>query len=345
MEVKSPEYVENNILVVDDDATILPAVAMILSRCNYQVVTVKDVLTTLQIKGDSFDLIVTDVHKPDMNGFELQQVITQVFELPVLSMSADNKEGTILKGLKGVPADDLKEQGLYTALQDKKGKRAVHGKSAMKLGKQRKDNSANFAVPTKSKIIWTVPLHNRFLEAIRNIGFDKAVPKNILDHMNVPGLTRENIGSHLQKYRIYLRRVTASCRNQVPDINLASRANQSAIASGTIGKHSQSHPENFGVQSRIPTSLIHSSTDNLTGSLQHLKNKGKEVDAELDPVRNFSVFHNVNATQGSQGNGDLSASFMNQGNAQPHQQNNEDEVSVNFDGGSNQDMEKEDHLQ
>lgn len=48
----------------------------------------------------------------------------------------------------------------------------------------------------------------------------------------------------------------------------------------------------------------------------------------LDPVRNFSVFHNVSATQGSQGIGDLSASSMNQGNDQPHQ-----------------DMEKEDYLQ
>ncbi|XP_055835139.1 two-component response regulator ARR10-like isoform X3 [Solanum dulcamara] len=349
MEVKSPEYVENKILLVDDDATCLPAVAIILSQCNYQVVTVKhpmDALSTLQIKGDSFDLVVTDVHKPDMNAFELQQVITQVFELPVLSMSADNKEGTILKGLKGVSVDDLRDQGMYTTLQEKKGKRAVPGKSAMKQGKQGKDNSVNFTLPTKSQIIWTESLHNKFLEAIRNIGFDKAAPKKILDHMKVPGLTKDNVSSHWQKYRMSLRRGTdASCRIQVPDINLTSRANQSTIASGTLGKYSQFHQENFRVQSRIPTSLIHSSTGYLTGSLQHLKNKGKEVDAVLDPVRNYSVFHNVNATQGSQGIDDLSASFMNQGNAQPHQRNNEDEVGVNFDDGFNQGMEKEDYLQ
>lgn len=43
-----------------------------------------DALSKLKIKGDSFDLVVTDVHKSDMNGFELQQVITQAFEIPVL---------------------------------------------------------------------------------------------------------------------------------------------------------------------------------------------------------------------------------------------------------------------
>lgn len=35
----------------------------------------------------------------------------------------------------------------------------------------------------------------------------EAVPKKILDIMNVDGLTRENVASHLQKYRLYLKRV------------------------------------------------------------------------------------------------------------------------------------------
>ncbi|MED6219942.1 hypothetical protein PIB30_040488 [Stylosanthes scabra] len=60
----------------------------------------------------------------------------------------------------------------------------------------------------KKKVTWTNGLHNRFLVAIRHIGLDKAVPKKILEIMNVPNLTRENIASHLQKYRIFLRKVT-----------------------------------------------------------------------------------------------------------------------------------------
>ena len=35
----------------------------------------------------------------------------------------------------------------------------------------------------------------------------EAVPKRILDLLDVEGLTRENVASHLQKYRLYLKRV------------------------------------------------------------------------------------------------------------------------------------------
>ncbi len=34
-----------------------------------------------------------------------------------------------------------------------------------------------------------------------------AVPKTILQLMNVDGMTRENVASHLQKYRLYLKKL------------------------------------------------------------------------------------------------------------------------------------------
>lgn len=40
-----------------------------------------------------------------------------------------------------------------------------------------------------------------------NLGIKNAVPKTIMQMMNVEGLTRENVASHLQKYRLYLKRM------------------------------------------------------------------------------------------------------------------------------------------
>ena len=39
------------------------------------------------------------------------------------------------------------------------------------------------------------------------------MPKRILDMMNVQGLTRENVASHLQKYRLYLKRLQGGPNN------------------------------------------------------------------------------------------------------------------------------------
>lgn len=67
-------------------------------------------------------------------------------------------------------------------------------------------------------------MHQQFVNAVNQLGIDststlharvyihggsysEAVPKRILDLMDVEGLTRENVASHLQKYRLYLKRV------------------------------------------------------------------------------------------------------------------------------------------
>lgn len=52
----------------------------------------------------------------------------------------------------------------------------------------------------QNRVIWTKRLHSIFLEAIKHVGIN-AKPKLILQVMAVEGLTRENVASHLQKYR------------------------------------------------------------------------------------------------------------------------------------------------
>ncbi|KAK8714711.1 hypothetical protein V6N13_042060 [Hibiscus sabdariffa] len=82
----------------------------------------------------------------------------------------------------------------------------------------------------KTKVVWTSTLHNKFLDALRHIGLEKAVPKTILEHMNVRGLTRENVASHLQKYRIFLKRVAE--RDCFSSKNMFDRFLKSSFAAG-----------------------------------------------------------------------------------------------------------------
>eukprot|EP00252_Welwitschia_mirabilis_P021881 TRINITY_DN5734_c0_g2_i1.p1 TRINITY_DN5734_c0_g2~~TRINITY_DN5734_c0_g2_i1.p1 ORF type:complete len:309 (-),score=47.18 TRINITY_DN5734_c0_g2_i1:351-1277(-) len=59
----------------------------------------------------------------------------------------------------------------------------------------------------RPRLVWTPQLHKRFVDAVGQLGIKNAVPKTIMQLMNVDGLTRENVASHLQKYRLYLKRV------------------------------------------------------------------------------------------------------------------------------------------
>ncbi|CAH1431355.1 unnamed protein product [Lactuca virosa] len=54
---------------------------------------------------------------------------------------------------------------------------------------------------TKKRITWAGDLHKKFVEAINALGKQKAYPTAILKAMKVPGLTRNQVASHLQKYQ------------------------------------------------------------------------------------------------------------------------------------------------
>ncbi|KAM0944560.1 putative transcription factor MYB-HB-like family [Dioscorea sansibarensis] len=80
----------------------------------------------------------------------------------------------------------------------------------------RKSTSSSSSSPTKGsqgkrkvKVDWTPELHRRFVQAVEQLGVDKAVPSRILEIMGIDCLTRHNIASHLQKYRSHRKHLLA----------------------------------------------------------------------------------------------------------------------------------------
>nr|GMD44815.1 transcription factor PCL1-like [Ipomoea batatas] len=65
----------------------------------------------------------------------------------------------------------------------------------------------------RPRLVWTPQLHKRFVDAVAHLGIKNAVPKTIMQLMSVDGLTRENVASHLQKYRLYLKRMQGAGNN------------------------------------------------------------------------------------------------------------------------------------
>ncbi|XP_025886047.2 two-component response regulator ARR14-like [Solanum lycopersicum] len=216
------EFLEKiSILVVDDDTSSLLITSELLKKENFKVVTVKnanEALSTLQINENSFDLVIIEVRVPVMNGLQLQQQITNGFNIPVVLISDDKSECGIIQGfesgavflmVKPISQNDVHELWQYAIMQRKKKKN--RGKQGIVQENTNEEIVAENLItpPKKTRLVWTEYLHNKFLEAITILGLKRAHPKRILELMNIPELTRENVASHLQKYRLYLKKVTA----------------------------------------------------------------------------------------------------------------------------------------
>ncbi|KAM7273342.1 hypothetical protein ACFE04_028006 [Oxalis oulophora] len=326
-------FMNINILVVDDDSTSLAIVSAMLKIWKHQVVTSNtpmDALSTLRGQG-GIDLVVTDLHMPEMNGFELQEIIQLEFNVPVVIMSSDDKENVILESMargaalylpKPVKPNDLKNIWQY-ALKGKKlkltailgpigggsdvnqerggsitgGNEKLSSDEVLKSGssssinvemrgsKKRKpyerrikeidlefDDHTNIDIaPKKTKIVWTGSLHIKFVQAMNELGFKKAVPKRILEVMNVPGLTRENVASHLQKYRLYLKSSTNKLDSSKGMNGRALKSNfvvgRDSLLFGTPNRaqypiHATNLPPTFSfIQQRYPNIMNQNSTN------------------------------------------------------------------------------------
>ncbi|KAE8733951.1 hypothetical protein F3Y22_tig00000916pilonHSYRG00392 [Hibiscus syriacus] len=175
----------------------------------YQVTSVKNPLAALSVlraNPDNIDLVVTDLHMPEMNGIELQKQIKREFrKLPVIIMSSDDSERVMLDSLVGgavffivkpVSPDVSRMYGSMPLL-------------ARKVNPWLSRNRRRLFVIVGRKLC--IGNMRRLSSPVNNERDDgqraEAVPKKILEHMNVRGLTRENVASHLQKYRLFLKRI------------------------------------------------------------------------------------------------------------------------------------------
>lgn len=87
------------ILVVEDDELIQSSLKEALEIKGYQVIQATCVKQTWQYLDDSIDLMIMDIRLPDGNGITLCRQIREQFSMPLLFLTCQNDEDSIVEAL------------------------------------------------------------------------------------------------------------------------------------------------------------------------------------------------------------------------------------------------------
>lgn len=156
-----------------------------------------------------------------------------------MSPDVDDIKNSLIGGGNGVTVYFMKSLSVNemnnlwaTAMAREKNKRELSSGKSLHVEnaenkRARENDDQNGNVEKKPRVVWTKEMHQKFLEAVAQLGHDskiildllcynlcpiliifvslfrvsEAFPKKIVELMNVPGLTRENVASHLQVCR------------------------------------------------------------------------------------------------------------------------------------------------
>ncbi|GMH12478.1 hypothetical protein Nepgr_014319 [Nepenthes gracilis] len=98
------------VLAVDDDPICLRLLETLLRKCQYQVTTTSQAVMALKLlreNKDKFDLVISDVHMPDMDGFKLLELVGLEMDLPVIMLSAYGDTKLVMKAITHGACDYL----------------------------------------------------------------------------------------------------------------------------------------------------------------------------------------------------------------------------------------------
>lgn len=97
---------KSQVLVVDDDAHLLDALTIYLSKREWRVVAASNGEDALQVfVQNPADLVVLDIMMPGMDGWELCSRLRQITDVPIIMLTARGQDYDRKKGLR-LGADD-----------------------------------------------------------------------------------------------------------------------------------------------------------------------------------------------------------------------------------------------
>ncbi|KAH9767838.1 Two-component response regulator ARR18 [Citrus sinensis] len=224
------------VLAVDDDQTCLKILEKFLRECQYEVTVTNRAITALKMlreNRNNFDLVISDVYMPDMDGFKLLELVGLEMDLPVVMLSAYSDTMLVMKGihhgacdylLKPVRMEELKNTWQHVIRRkkvdpkDQNRSRSPH--EFEKSYRKRKDQDGdeedrdededvdddgyeneNSTTQKKPRVVWTTELHTKFIGAVNLLGLDSKCSYEEVYYSDISILI-------LEKFRLSLKRLS-----------------------------------------------------------------------------------------------------------------------------------------
>ncbi|CAN6849777.1 unnamed protein product, partial [Brassica oleracea] len=186
---------------------------------------------------NKFDIAIIEAQNSTVDIFRLISEIASEIDLPIIITSKDDSVQSVINWMKigvcdylikPIRPEDLRFIFKHVVKKMQVGKRVESeekataeksssvGDSTIRNPNKRKrsmfidgqvgekdQDHVRDSTTKKRRVVWDNELKKKFLDAMEDLG-PEAVPKKILERMNVVGMTRENVASHLQKHRMLL---------------------------------------------------------------------------------------------------------------------------------------------
>lgn len=109
-------YRNGKILIVDDDPEIRTVIRVLLTSENFEVVEVSSGAEALEALTPEFCLVILDIMMPGCSGYETCQKIREMYNVPVLFLSAKSQSSDLVMGYSSGGDDYLCKPFSYTEL-------------------------------------------------------------------------------------------------------------------------------------------------------------------------------------------------------------------------------------
>ncbi|KAL1550303.1 Myb-like DNA-binding domain [Salvia divinorum] len=221
------------VLIVDSDRNCINLFETLLRRRHYNVTTTNQARVALEMimkNKDGFDLLISDVHMPDMDGFKLLELVAfEREDQPVIMLSVSSDPKLLMKAineLRKLWVEQLSDCWLYLTSRKKfysmnQNRSSDQTKAHHSIGEENTDQKGKFdskrndneyednGAQNKPQTGWPIEVHRKFAEAVKQLGlgFHEATPKEILEIMNVQGITLECMANHLQMFKLGAKRM------------------------------------------------------------------------------------------------------------------------------------------